>query len=89
MNGIDLFSLQNIQQRIDKARLGFGLEIPQNSMSKRTAREDNQIKSNETHIFQIQFSLSANVRIGVKSGLYAVPESCNIHLASTGAPKED
>lgn len=80
-----LLPLQDVQERVGEPRLVLRLYPPRYVSiwvgSKAGARSDS-----DTYIFQVQFRLPSSIRIGVEGGLYAVPESCNIHLAPTTGP---
>lgn len=79
MNGVDLLRLQNIQKRIYKPRLRLGLKISQENFEISMASRK-PLRTTTTYIFQIQFSLTSNIRIWVERRLYAVSEGGDVHF---------
>lgn len=82
LNGVVLLALKNIQQRIDKTGLRFGLENGGGhppAISLTVPRSFNNV----THIFEIQLRLLANTRIRIQCSLDAVSKSCDVHLRNT------
>ena len=79
LNGVDLLRLQNIQKRIYKPRLRLGLKISQENFEISMASRK-PLRTTTTYIFQIQFSLTSNIRIWVERRLYAVSEGGDVHF---------
>jgi len=73
-----MLSLKNIEKGIDKSWLLFCLTVFLNGAL-------TMFSWQTTYIFEIKLSLASDIRVGVKSGLYADSEAANVHSASNPA----